>query len=332
MPSRLGRPRARPSRPSGSTHRTARPFLKWAGGKRQLLPQIRRFYPETFGTYYEPFVGSGAVFFDLYSRGQLGGRRAVLMDSNADLVGCYVMVRDEVAAVIRHLTRLADEYRKDPRGHYYRVRDEQFNRQREPMLARADAQARRGYTPALAAMLIFLNRTGFNGLFRLNARGHFNVPLGRYTNPTICDAGNLQQVAAALTETHAEIVDAPFETILERAHPGDFIYFDPPYAPLSRTSLFTSYTADGFSLVDQRRLRDVVVELARRGCRVLLSNSTAPEIAGLYEGDPRAAAVGLTAHRVPARRAINSNAAARGEVLEYLISNVPRRNAEDPAS
>jgi DNA adenine methylase len=304
---------------------SVRPFLKWAGGKRQLLPQIRRFYPANFGAYYEPFIGSGAVFFDLYNRGRLAGRKAVLIDNNADLVGCYLMVRDQPGTVVRHLMKLAHDYRQDPKAHYYTVRDRQFNPERRRIL-NGRGQKSSLYTPALAAKLIYLNRTGFNGLFRLNSRGEFNVPLGRYTNPQICDRANLERVRVALMETRADICQAPFETVLDRAAPGDFVYFDPPYAPLSRTALFTSYTADGFSPADQRRLQQVTIELARRGCFVLLSNSTAPEIAELYDGNRDAAAAGLAAYKVPAKRAINRDAAGRGEILEYLISNVHRHD------
>ena len=318
--------RSRAWRGGGRRHSNdVRPFLKWAGGKRQLLPHIRRFYPEKFGAYYEPFVGSGAVFFDLYNRGLLAGRKALLIDNNADVVGCYVMVRDRVATLIRHLTTLAHGYQQDPQAHYYTIRDKRFNAERRRIF-NGDGPKSSRYTPALAAKLIYLNRTGFNGLFRLNSQGQFNVPLGRYTNPQICHGENLQRVAAALTETGADICQAPFETVLDSAQPGDFVYFDPPYAPLSRTALFTSYTADGFSLTDQRRLQQVTIELARRGCLVLLSNSTAPEITELYDGNREVEAVGLRAYKVPAKRAINSDAAGRGAILEYLISNVPRRD------
>lgn len=310
--------------PSSVAARDVRPFLKWAGGKRQLLPEIRRFYPETFGAYYEAFVGSGAVFFDLYNRGLLAGRNVVLLDTSADLVGCYLMVRDRIGLLLRHLTDLAAASRRGPKRHYYRVRDEQFNPRRRRIFNGNGPESSR-YTPALAARLIYLNRTGFNGLFRLNSRGLFNVPLGRYTNPRICDRANLERAAAALAETRADIRQAPFETVLERARAGDFVYFDPPYAPLSRTAHFTAYTAERFSRQDQARLQQVAIELARRGCRVLVSNSTAPEIAELYDGNPDAAAAGLKAYKVPARRAINSDPARRGKVAEYLISNVPRR-------
>ena len=302
-----------------------RPFLKWAGGKRQLLPRIRLFYPEQFGTYYEPFVGSGAVFFDLYNRGLLARRRAMLIDSSADLAGCYVMVRDEVESLIRHLTKLAAGHRRDPDAHYYAIRDQRFNPERRRIF-NGEHSGNVRYQPALAAMLIYLNRTGFNGLFRLNSKGEFNVPLGRYANPQICDRENLRRVAGTLARPRVDIRQATFETVLDRAQPGDFVYFDPPYAPLSRTALFTSYTAGKFSLADQQRLREVAIELARRGCWVLLSNSTAPEIAELYDGSRDAQAAGLKAYKVPARRAINRNPSNRGRVLEYLISNVPPRD------
>ena len=311
---------------AGST-RPVRPFLKWAGGKRQLLPHIRTFYPERFTAYIEPFVGSGAVFIDLFNQGRLAGRQATLFDTNADLIGCYQAVRDQTAQVIEELSRLGAAARAEPRAHYYAVRDTQFNPARRRILSNGVPDSAR-YTPALAAMLIYLNRTGFNGLFRLNARGGFNVPFGRYVNPKICDAGNLRAAAAALAE-HVTLLQAPFEHALTLARRGDFVYFDPPYAPLTRTARFTAYTAAGFSAADQIRLQQVVIQLASRGCRVLLSNSTAPEITRLYDGHPEAAAAGLRAHRVPARRAINADATKRGVVFEYLITNIdPHESAE----
>ena len=301
--------------------RPARPLLKWAGGKRQLLPRIRPFYPVRFERYIEPFVGSGAVFFDLYNHGRLAGRRSILIDHNADLIGCYATVRDHPAEVIRHLARLAAGHAANPREHYYVVRDKEFNPARRRILD-AGVQGSARYTPALAAMLIYLNRTGFNGLFRLNSRGGFNVPIGRYANPRICDEPTIRGVATALA-AGVELAEDNFERVLGYAEAGDFVYFDPPYAPLTRTALFTSYTAGGFSLADQERLQQVVLQLAARGCRVLLSNSTAPDIARLYDGNPDAASAGLRAHKVPARRAINSDAARRGAVLEYLVTNIP---------
>jgi DNA adenine methylase len=288
----------------------ARPFLKWAGGKRQLLTRLRRFIPQQFEAYHEPFLGSGALFFDLRARGLLRGRAAHLTDSNADLIGCYRAIRDDVDAVIPSLQWLERAHRQDPAGQYYRVRDELFNPAR---------LTGREYSAELAAMFIYLNRTGFNGLFRLNSRGAFNVPVGRYVNPTICDASNLRAVAAALSSSDVHLNTAPYAAVLQTASAGDLVYFDPPYAPLSATARFTSYTTGGFSDADQMRLCEIARELVARGCHVIISNSTAPLVRELY-GSVR----GLHAHKVPARRAINSDSRKRGVVMEYIISNVPR--------
>jgi DNA adenine methylase len=294
-------------------------LLKWAGGKRQLLPALRRFYPREFNGYLEPFFGSGAVFFDLHGSDRLRGRRVVLTDSNADLIGCYETVRDAPEAVARELDRLAAAHARDGRTYYYQVRDQQFNPLRH-RLRRADGHI--AYTPALAAMLIYLNRTGFNGLFRLNASGSFNVPAGRYERPNIVDRDKLARVAEALSHPGVQLRWGSFEGALDVAAEGEFVYFDPPYAPLSRTANFTSYTASAFDHAAQVRLQQVVVALARRGCAVLVSNSTADEIAALYERNTDARAAGLRTIRVPARRAINSNASRRGAVHEFLITNV----------
>ncbi len=316
------------SLPDSTPPAPVRPFLKWAGGKRQLLSQLARFQPADFGAYCEPFLGSGALFFDLHSRGVLDGRRVVLMDNNADLIGAFLSVRNDVPRVIRSLRRLAKAHQIDPSGCYYRVRDQRFNPLRR-RLAETDgpdgSAGRRSerYTPALAAMLIYLNHTGFNGLFRLNSSGGFNVPEGRYAKPRICDAGTLRLVSAALSRPGVDVRENRFESVCEWAMPGDFLYFDPPYAPVSQTSSFTGYTPGGFSSDDQRRLQQIVIELARRGCHVLLSNSTAPEITALYADNVVARAAGLRAYTVTARRAINSRGTARGRVDEYLISNIP---------
>jgi DNA adenine methylase len=350
-----------------------RPLLKWAGGKRQLLPELRAFYPTSFNQYWEPFLGSGAVFFDLYASGRLAGYPARLLDSNPDLIACYERVRDEPEAVIAALHRLAAEHRKRGSAHYYEVRDRRFNPLRMALISNSSPQrtqwtqrrqkeippARRAcietsgsvrlqpdvatpgpncraplgedstelqYTPELAAMLIYLNRTGFNGLFRLNAAGGFNVPVGRYENPLICDGANLRRVAAALNEPGITLACRTFDRVLDEARAGDFLYFDPPYAPVSRTAQFTSYTAEGFGHAEQRRLQTLIVQLAHRGCQVLLSNSTALQISELYERDAAAKEAGLRCYRVPARRAINSNASRRGPVTEFLVTNITPQN------
>ena len=173
-------------------------------------------------------------------------------------------------------------------------------------------------------MLIYLNRTGFNGLFRVNSQGLFNVPRGRYKNPRICDERNLRRTSEALSALEAVVDYAPYEAVLDVARPRDFVYLDPPYAPLSTTASFTSYTPDRFDADAQRRLQEVVIRLARRRCHVVLSNSTAPEIAALYDGNTEAERAGMRAYKVPARRAINSNAARRGPIQEYVITNVAR--------
>ncbi len=302
---------------SPAGHATSgRPLLKWAGGKRQLLHVIREFYPRQFSEYIEPFFGSGAVFFDLCAAGRLVGRRVRLADANPDLVGCYTTLRDRPDEVIDALEILAAHHRARGQAFFYEVRDGRFNPAR--------ALAAGTYTPDLAAMLIYLNRTGFNGLFRLNRRGEFNVPAGRYENPRICDPAHLHQVASALRRDGVTIDVGSFEASLAHASSGAFVYCDPPYAPLSRTASFAHYTADGFGPADQERLRDGIVSAARRGAAVVVSNSSAPLIASLYTS-AQARRAGLRVVRVPARRAINSRAASRGPVDELLITNTDRQ-------
>src|SRR6266508_2185420 len=299
----------------------AKPLLKWAGGKRQLLPHLRRFYPHAFTRYIEPFCGSGAVFFDLHAAGRLRNRDVVLIDSNADLIGCYETVRDATADVAAELDRLAADHARAGQVHYYAVRDELFNPLRDRLRTADGAIA---YTPPLAAMLIYLNRTGFNGLFRVNKRGAFNVPAGRYERPKIADREKVLRVAEALSTPGVRLVRGSFETALDVAGTGDFLYFDPPYAPMSRTASFTSYTPQRFDRQTQERLQQVVIEVARRGCHVLVSNSTAQEIVALYDANAEARRSGLHAYRVPARRSVNSQPRGRGPILELLISNVER--------
>jgi DNA adenine methylase len=299
---------------------SVRPLLKWAGGKRQLLPALRPYYPASFSRYFEPFLGSGAVFFDLHRQGCLAGRIARLTDTNVDLVGCYRMVRDASEEVITALRKLETAHHAKGPSFYYEVRDSRFNPARTgPLETR--------YTPELAAMFIYLNRAGYNGLFRLNRSGGFNVPAGRYTNPTICDAEHIRGVAQVLSHPGVSIECVPFDAAIADAAAGDFIYCDPPYVPLSRTASFAQYTAAGFDATDQARLQASVVRAASRGAILLVSNSTAPEAVAAYQAqDARRA--GLLVRRVPARRAINSRAALRGAVDELIVTNlhVSQRN------
>ena len=298
------------------TPRPVGPVLKWAGGKRQLLSQLRRFFPARIDRYHEPFFGSGAVFFDLCATGRLDPAQARISDDNADLVGTYLRVRDATTPLLTALAALAEGHSRGGRDHYYRVRDELFN----PLRARwveegGDADR---YPIDVAAMLLYLNRTGYNGLFRLNASGQFNVPAGRYDAPKIVNEDRLRGAADVLTRT--ALSRSGFDSALQQARAGDLVYLDPPYAPLSRTSSFRSYTANGFDAGQQRLLRDEVMRLAAAGVSVVLSNSTAPDVLALYDTEA-ARELGLRCYRVSARRAINTRADKRGTVMELVVAN-----------
>jgi DNA adenine methylase len=278
---------------TGPARRPGRPFLKWAGGKGQLLEAFASLYPPAASVtgYHEPFLGSGAVFFDVKRR--LSPRRIALADSNGELIETYQAIRDQVDHVIRELQRHA---RRHGREHYYEVRD-----QRTQDL----------FPAARAARLIYLNRTCFNGLYRVNSSGQFNVPMGRYVNPTILDADNLRAVNACLQRTR--LATGHFREVLDRARPDDFIYFDPPYVPVSATANFTGYTRGAFGPADQEELAAVYRALDARGCRLMLSNSDTPAARRLYTG--------FRIERLNARRAINSKAERRGPVGELVVLN-----------
>lgn len=305
---------------AGAALPDVRPVLKWAGGKRQLLPALRPFYPAAFSRYFEPFLGSGAVFLDLVNSGRTAGREVRLSDVNADIIGCYRAIRDDVDGVIAALWAFDAGHRAGGPAHFYEIRDRRFNPARRTVHAAPSPVD--AYTPELAAMLIYLNRTGYNGLFRVNAKGTFNVPVGRQSSVRICDAANLRRLSAAFREPGVALDVLPFDRALAAAGAGDFAYLDPPYAPMSRTARFTAYTAGGFGADAQAVLHRSVVDLAASGAYVLLSNSCVPDIGSLY-GSGAARAAGLRTHTVEARRAINSRASSRGPVLEYLITNVP---------
>ncbi len=267
----------------------ARPFLKWAGGKGQLLPELTARLPQTFAAYHEPFVGSGALFFELASRGTL--TRVYLSDVNQSLIDAYLAVRDEVDQVIRLLQAHRNGHSRE---YYYTVRA--LDPARLPPAERA-------------ARVIYLNKTCYNGLYRENRRGQFNVPFGRYTNPTICDEDNLRAASCALQRV--DIAQGSYASVIDRARPGDFVYFDPPYHPLSATSSFTAYDRNGFTEDDQRRLRDVFADLTRRGVYAMLSNSDTPLIRKLYAD--------FNVDRVYASRSINSKGSRRGKIAELIV-------------
>jgi DNA adenine methylase len=271
----------------------ALPFLKWAGGKQRLLSQYQPFLPARaeVRAYFEPFIGSAALFF--YWQPE----QAILSDRNEKLIELYCLMRDDVAGVIEALRPHRNEA-----DYYYHVRAQ------DP--AQLSAVQR-------AARLIYLNKTCYNGLYRENARGDFNVPFGRYKNPTICDESRLRAASQALQAV--ELVAADFEEVVAKAQPGDFIYFDPPYAPLNATSSFTSYNSYGFTPEDQKRLAATVKRLTALGCQVMLSNSSTPLIYALYQGN------GYHIQPIQARRNINSKADRRGPIRELLITNYPPR-------
>jgi DNA adenine methylase len=270
---------------TGTTAAAPRPFLKWAGGKGQLLEQYAPLFPRRYQRYHEPFLGGGAVFF------RLRPTRATLADGNAELIDCYCAIRGDLRGVLEALR--PHVYDKE---HFYAVRA--LDPAGLPLAERA-------------ARTIFLNRTCFNGLYRVNSKGRFNVPFGRYDNPTIADVPNLRACAVALRRVRLEC--APFASVLERARRGDFVYFDPPYHPVSKTACFTAYGAGGFGAEDQRELARVYAELDRRGVLVMLSNSGAPLVRELYDG--------FRLVEVRASRAINSKAAKRGAVRELVVLN-----------
>jgi DNA adenine methylase len=277
----------------------ARPFLKWAGGKGQLLPELTRLMPASFARYHEPFVGGGAFFFSLWSGGRLA-RGATLSDYNADLIACYRTVRDHARELIERL--LEHKAHAHEREYFYAIR----GWDRQPGFEERSAVEQ-------AARMIFLNRTCYNGLYRLNNKGKFNAPFGHYKNPLIVDVENMHEVSRALQDVELRVGD--FADVLDHARPGDFVYFDPPYAPTSATASFTHYTGGGFGESEQRRLARVFRQLAEGGCHVMLSNSSTELTRELF-GDQ--AFPGLRAETVRASRKINCDGAKRGYVDELI--------------
>lgn len=264
------------------------PFVKWAGGKRQLILQMKDYFPKTFNKYIEPFVGGGAVFFELLPK------KAIISDNNSDLINCYKVIKKDVEALISSLKK--HKYEKE---YYYKIR----------ALDRDSVKYKELSQIEKASRTIFLNKTGYNGLYRVNSKGLFNVPFGRHKNPNICDEDNLRAVHKALK--NVEIYEESFEICLNFAESEDFIYLDPPYFPLSNTALFTSYTKENFGEDAQIKLYKIFTELVRRDCKVLLNNSYCDFILDLYKE--------FRIVILQAKRAINSNSNRRGNINEVLI-------------
>lgn len=266
-----------------------RPFLKWAGGKTALLSTLLAYAPLSFANYHEPFLGGGALFFALYRQQRI--TQAFLSDINAELIDAYRALQQDVEAVIRVL----ETYPHD-KDFYYHLRG--LDPATLPL-------------PTRAARMIYLNKTGYNGLYRVNRAGKFNVPFGRYKNPNYKDFANLRAVSKALQQ--AQLFCGSFEMVLEHARPGDFVYFDPPYDPLSKTANFTQYHANGFGRQDQERLAQVFHELTQRGVWAMLSNADTPFIRALYQD--------FAILSVQAPRFINSKGNRRGPQSEVLVLN-----------
>lgn len=274
------------------------PVVKWVGGKRQLLPEIvarvpKKFDPET-STYYEPFLGGAAVLFGL------SPQKAVVNDSNEGLINVYQVVRDDVDKLVA----LLSTYPNSP-DFYREIRA--LDRDAEIFASLSDVEK--------AARFIYLNKTCFNGLYRVNKKGHFNASFGKYANPKICDEETLRDVSKYLNEAEIDFRVGDFARCVEGAVEGDFAYFDPPYVPLSATSSFTRYTADGFDFEDQLRLRHVVDDLTERGVSVMLSNSSSPLVLDLYTN--------YHVFTVRANRRVNTVGAGRGKIDEVIITNYP---------
>ena len=275
----------------------AKPFVKWVGGKRQLLKQFRNlglYPPEKFNpntnVYFEPFVGGGAVFFDLLPQ------KAVLSDLNNELVVTYNVIKNNVEDLIKSLKK-----HKHNKEYFLKIRAQKVN-------TLSDIE--------IASRFIFLNRTCFNGMYRVNSSGGFNVPFGDNKNPLICDEENLRKVSLSLKKV--SITTADYKNVLKKAKKGDFIYFDPPYYPVSKTASFTGYTANAFLDKEQIELRDTFFELHKRGCFVMLSNSDTPFINLIYSElkDKK-----IKINKVFAGRVINSKGTGRGKITEVLITN-----------
>jgi DNA adenine methylase len=270
----------------------AAPFVKWAGGKTQLLPALDVHVPQ-FGRYFEPFLGGGAFFFSLASRLDF---TAHLSDANEELVNAYNSVKDNVEGLIALLEKHEKNYHKAPKEYYYRLR-----------AARPDDHLE------AASRFIALNKTCYNGLYRVNRSGAFNVPMGKYRNPAICDKEQLRNASAALKHSDARIIAGGYRRALSKAREGDFVYLDPPFQPLSATAHFVDYTKNGFGERDQVELAQVYRDLDKKGCKVLLSNSDTPLTRKLYSG--------FDLKKVRVLRAINCRGSGRTGYREILVSN-----------
>ncbi len=272
------------------------PFLKWAGGKRQLISQMSSYFPKNFSKYIEPFVGGGAVFFYLFLNKMLKDKEVILIDINPELINCYKIIKNNTNELIKSLKNHMNE-----KEYYYKIRAKD----------RSLVEYNKMSNIEKASRTIYLNKCCYNGLYRVNSKGQFNVPFGKYKNPNFCDEENLLAVSKALKNVN--ILHGSFELCLNYADKDDFIYFDPPYFPLSKTSSFTSYTKEDFGEDSQKKLFKVFKELDERGCKLMLSNSANNFIKSLYKE--------YKIITLKAKRVINCDAEKRGSINTLLIYN-----------
>ena len=305
---------ARSTRYTKSEGKNVKPFVKWAGGKGQLLKEIEQYYPFSDGKitkYAEPFVGGGAVLFDILSKYDL--EEVYISDINEDLMNAYKVIRDEIDELVDMLQTMQDEYvpmSDEERRKYYTSKRDYFN-----TLKVGEDE---GINIAKAALMIFLNKTCFNGLFRVNRKGAFNVPMGAYKNPMICDEANLRAVSEKLQ--NVTIVCGDYRDSADFIDEHTFVYFDPPYRPLNDTSSFTAYTENLFNDEEQIELAKFVDAMDKKGAKIVVSNSD-PKNANEEDEFFDEIYSAHTIKRVEASRMINSNSAARGKIKELLISN-----------
>ncbi|VJC43452.1 modification methylase [Streptococcus pneumoniae] len=272
---------------------TLQPFTKWTGGKRQLLPVIRELMPKTYNRYFEPFVGGGALFFDL------APKYAVINDFNAELINCYQQIKDNPQELIEIL-KVHQEY--NSKEYYLDLRSADRD-ERIDMMSEVQRAAR----------ILYMLRVNFNGLYRVNSKNQFNVPYGRYKNPKIVDEELISAISVYINNNQLEIKVGDFEKAIVDVRTGDFVYFDPPYIPLSETSAFTSYTHEGFSFADQVRLRDAFKRLSDTGAYVMLSNSSSALVEELYKD--------FNIHYVEATRTNGAKSSSRGKISEIIVTN-----------
>lgn len=280
-----------------------KPFIKWVGGKRQLIPQMQKYLPkEANKEYYEPFAGAGALFFHMQPA------KAYINDMNTELINTYEVIRDDIDNLIR---KLKEHEKNNTKEYYYSVR----------IWDRQKGYNNRSKTTK-AARFIYMNKVGFNGLYRVNLKGQFNVPYGRYVNPTVCDETLLRSISKYLNDKDITFSSIDFQEAVKNVDKGAFVYFDPPYDPISKTSSFTQYQKGGFDQEEQKRLKRVADDLVHRGAKVILSNSNTQFINDLYKNkviDAKSDVDYFIVELVDAKRSINSKADGRGKIKEVLI-------------